>query len=97
MHPNTKTRAILKSEYMRSCDGADVARITAYSFDAIPRIDVIPVLGGDGRFHSVPVPWDEYIPLTACSDFRVAEIKNATNENILAKRNGLCIYGQNLN
>ena len=97
VHPNTKTRAILKSEYMRSCDGADVARITAYSFDAIPRIDVIPVLGGDGRFHSVPVPWDEYIPLTACSDFRVAEIKNATNENILAKRNGLCIYGQNLN
>jgi len=95
VHPNTKSRAILKSEFVCSKDGADVNKITAYSYDILPRVEFIPVLGGDGRFHNVAVPWDEYIPLVAQTDFSVSKISDATDKNILAKRNGLCIYSLN--
>lgn len=62
-HPNSKTPAILKAAYTGRDKTADQVRITAHSYDSLPRLDVVPMLGGDGRMHSVPVHWQEYIPL----------------------------------
>ena len=50
------------------------------------------MLGGDGRIHSVPVQWDEYIPLEACNDFFVADADKAENRNVLARKNNLCLF-----
>jgi hypothetical protein len=49
---------------------------------------VVSVLGGDGRFHNVNVPWDEYIPLEYHNEFYVAEDSNADGK-VLANKNGL--------
>ena len=92
VHPGTKTPAILKSTYLKTKNNADEISVTAFSYDIEGRVDIVPVWGGDGRMHGVPVNWDEYLPLTAKNNFLVsdAEMKNHTP---LAKRNGLSIYG----
>ena len=92
VHPNTKTRAILKTFVVNSKNDVDEISVCAYSYDIIPRIDLIPVHGGDGRWHSVPVPWDDYIPLTATNNFFVAASALAKDQTVIARRNDICIF-----
>ena len=92
VHPKTKTHAILKSSFVNSKNDIDEICICAYSYDIIPRVDFIPVHGGDGRWHDVPVPWDDYIPLEATNNFFVATSDLAQNKNIIAQRNNICIF-----
>ena len=92
VHPKTKTRAILKSSFVNSKNGIDEISICAYSYDIIPRVDLVPVHGGDGRWHSVPVPWDDYIPLEAKNNFFVADTELAKDRTIVSKRNNVCIF-----
>ena len=42
---------------------SDVVKVSAYSFDAVPRVTYVTMRGGDGYLHEVPVEWTEYIPL----------------------------------
>ena len=94
VHPATKTRAILKPSFVGSKKDVDEICISAYSYDIIQRVDLVSVHGGDGRWHSVPVQWDDYIPLEAKNKFFVAtetpEI--AKSRDVIAKRNTLCIF-----
>ena len=92
VHPRTKTPAILKAAFVRSQDRVDETSITAFSYDIEPRVDVVPVLGGDGHIHNVPVEWDDYIPLEICNHFFVSTPDGTQNKKIIASRNGLCIY-----
>ena len=92
VHPDTKTQAILKSSFVNSQNNIDETRITAYSYDIEKRVDIVSVHGGDGRFHDVSVPWDEYIPLEANHNFFVAKADIAQNQNVIARRNDLCIF-----
>ncbi len=92
VHPDTQTKSILKSKYTKSAQGADEARITAYSYDTISRVDVVSVYGGDGHYHDVDVYWDEYIPLEEENVFRIGAQNIAQNMTTLANKHGLCIY-----
>ncbi len=92
VHPDTKTEAILKSSFVGSENGIDETEVSAYSYDIEKRTDFVTVFGGDGRFHSVPVPWDEYIPLEEHKSFFVGATEKAKNENVFASQNGLCIF-----
>ena len=92
VHPDTKTQAILKSSFVEANGETDTVRISAFSYDIIPRIDYISVYGGDGRFHSVGVPWDEYIPLEAHNDFFVGPYNESRSSGVIAARKNLCIY-----
>lgn len=92
VYPDTKTKAILKSSSAGSSGGIDRTTVTAYSYDIASRVDVVPVFGGDGRFHNVSVHWDEYLPLRTCKSFSVASSDIAKDKNVLARRNGLCIF-----
>ena len=92
VHPHTKTQAILKASFVSSRGGVDKTKVTAYSYDIIGRVDIIPVLGGDGRFHNVSVRWDDYIPLVSRNDFCIADADSAADKPVMARRNGLCIY-----
>ncbi len=91
VHPNSNTPAILKSSFVRSQDGVDEISIKALSYDIVKRIDFIPVHGDDGDWHSVPVPWDDYIPLEAENNFFVTADASPTR-SVLAKHNDLCIF-----
>ena len=62
-HESTVTRSILNTEHLSKLEDSDLVAVTAHSYTSVPRVDFVPVLGGDGRFHNVAVPWDEYIPL----------------------------------
>ncbi len=91
VHPRTKTQVILKSSYVGSKDDSDEICITAYSYDIEPRVDIVSVRGDDGRYHNVPVPWDEYIPLENRNKLFVAK-NDKRSSKVLASRNGLCIF-----
>lgn len=94
VHPRTKTQAIIKSQYVRSEGKVDETEVTAYSFDIFNRVDVVAVLGGDGRMHNVSVPWEEYSPLEHYTKFSVSSDGAIQNANVLARHNGLCIFNE---
>ncbi len=92
VHPNTKTKAILKSSFISSKDNIDQTCITAYSYDKKKRVDIVSVHGDDGHFHDVPVEWYEYIPLEARNNFYISTNEIAQNKSVIARCNGLSIF-----
>ena len=91
-HPATRTRVIVKSSFVKNENKADEVRIAAYSYDIDKRVDFVPVHGGDGRWHNVPVPWDDYRPLEATNTFFVAQEEAAKGRTVLARRSNLCLF-----
>ena len=71
VHSESCTEAILKTQTLKAETGRDLVAVTAYSYMGIDRIDFVPVRGGDGNFHAVPVPWIEYIPVERTSHILV--------------------------
>ena len=63
-HPDTETGVIIKTAFKEKQGSVDLVTLTAYSYFTRERVDYVSVLGGDGNYHDVPVPWLEYIPLT---------------------------------
>lgn len=72
VHEQSCTEAILKTETVNTAKGNDVVAVTAYSYVGVDRIDYIPVKGGDGNYHNVPVPWIEYVPVSKTSHIVVS-------------------------
>lgn len=73
--PATKTSAILKTSFDRRNMNADNVIISAHTFTTVERIEYVNVRGGDGRTHSVPVHWDEYVPLVKQTRMEVKEAR----------------------
>lgn len=73
VHEDSCTEAILKTQTLNTVNGNDVVAVTAYSYVGIDRIDYIPVKGGDGNYHNVPVPWIEYVPVSKTSHIVVSD------------------------
>ncbi len=75
-HPSCVTNCILKTEESRTDGGSsEQATITvhAYGYRVENRIAYIRKFGGDGRYHNVPVYWDEYIPVEGVGKMQVEE------------------------
>ncbi len=62
------TEVIMKARAVNRYGDIDNAEIVSRGFRALPRTHVETVFGRDGRFHSVPIQWLEYIPVE-CSSF----------------------------
>lgn len=92
VHPDTKTKAILKSTFVGSENYIDETSITAYSYDIAKRVAVVSVHGDDGYYHDVPVEWDEYLPLEITNNFYISTSEIAKNKAVIASRDGLCIF-----
>ncbi len=90
-HGDTKTQTILKTRFLQKDGLADRVEVNARSYNAIPRVAYIPVLGGDGHMHNVPVPWTEYVPLTRTSVMEVRPV-GGTREEYAAKRKAIGEY-----
>ena len=71
IHPDSATEAILKTELLGKGERSDAVAVTAYSYETFPRIDFIPVKGGDGRYHQVPVHWVEYCPISQTTQVQI--------------------------
>ena len=53
-------------------DGEDLVSVCAHGYTTMEHIDYIPVRGGDGRIHGVPVQWTEYIPIQGVRNIYVS-------------------------
>lgn len=78
--PGSATRAILKARGVKRIGETDTVEMTGYSYEAFPRTDFVPVYGGDGKVHMVPVPWTEYIPNARTSYIEVGRNDKASGK-----------------
>ena len=72
-HPQSITRNMLKTSIVSRSDGVSTVSVTAHGYRGEKRVDHVRVYGGDGEWHSVPVPWTEYLPVSRTSMIAVAE------------------------
>jgi hypothetical protein len=101
-HPNSITQNLLKASTVSTDGASNIVSVTAYGYEGFPRIDYVPVAGGDGNVHAVPVEWIEYIGVSRESrmaigayrshDFEADDDTNAKLEeewNGFANQNGV--------
>lgn len=100
VHRDSATDAILKTAVVEKRGKTDVVAVTANSYATQPRIDFVPVMGGDGRLHPVPVPWTEYIPVSKTTDMEIeavdmtaTEFRNAKNDPSRSLPEGIFCHG----
>ncbi|MBE6618309.1 MAG: hypothetical protein E7626_00830 [Ruminococcaceae bacterium] len=79
-HERTATESILKTVLVERTDTSDTVEVTAHSYAGEPRTDFVPMLGGDGKMHLVPVYWTEYIPLSRSTNITVKNIGLTTTQ-----------------
>jgi hypothetical protein len=79
-HPNSVTENILKSSG-GGLGSAKSVTLTAYGYEGFGRVDVIPMVGGDGNVHGVPVHWTEYIDVSQDSTMVVGVVSNHIHDD----------------
>ena len=79
-HPESVTENILKTSASGSGTTKNVT-VTAYGYEGIQRTDIMPMLGGDGNMHPVPVHWIEYNTVSQSTTMVVGAVTNNVNEN----------------
>ena len=80
-HPKCATDCILKTEARSLGASESTIRVTAHGYSGTPRIDYVPVLGGDGRTHNVPVKWIEYDPVSRTREISIQERTDRYDES----------------
>lgn len=73
-HPESVTTNILKTSSQSVGNDASIVEVTASGYLGASRLDMIPVGGGDGRMHNVPVHWVEYLPVKKTSRMLMGKI-----------------------
>ena len=63
----------------RDCDKSRI-KVTAHAYHGEDRVEYVSVFGGDNRWHNVPVPWIEYLPITRERQLTVRAIPGDTVE-----------------
>ena len=108
-HPESDTNLILKASFEKKNGEADRVVINAHSFKAVKRVDYVNKIGGDGRIHTIPVEWIEYLPVMKSSVMEARdsklnreEYKNVKNNNEFSQfmsqysKNNAIIYERGL-
>lgn len=72
-HPECATNCILKTQEVQEADGTSTITVSAYGYRIAKRVSYVDRWGGDGRRHSVPVQWDEYLPIKGEGYFEMME------------------------
>jgi hypothetical protein len=85
-HEGSATEAILKVNHASKRAGSDLVSVTALSYSAHDRVEYVPVRGGDGRIHAVPVYWTEYLPLTKTTQMSVSPMGSGENHQPASAR-----------
>lgn len=80
-HPESVTRNLLRARVEGTDSGGVIANVFALGYKGIDRVDFVPVLGGDGNWHQVPVPWVEYIAVEESSRLFVTRLHENLDPN----------------
>ena len=81
--PQAITDCILKTSVNDRVDSEVDLTVTAHAFRGEERIDHVSKYGGDGRWHSVPVHWTEYLPVTRSAGMTVCEAETSDSQEFL--------------
>lgn len=73
-HEETATELILKATFDRKVGKTDIVNIEAHSYKGIPRMDIVPVMAGNGHLYDVPVHWTEYVPVSKITPTEVKHL-----------------------
>ena len=76
-HPSCVTDCILKTTSKVGKDNKSIIKVTAHGYRTKQHVKYVSTFGGDGRWHNVPVHWDEYIPVTGTGSLDIEEDNNA--------------------
>lgn len=71
---NAGTNVILKTSVVSKEKESDIVNVSAHAFEKFSRTDYVPKLGGDGKMHSVPVHWVEYVPVSRDEQIRISDL-----------------------
>ena len=74
-HEDSATDAILKTKFKGHKNGCDLVDVYAFSYEAVPQVETVPVIAGNGQTYLVPVNYFEYIPLEKVTHISVYNIK----------------------
>lgn len=80
-HPESKTRSILKTSIIKSENNKDQIKVNAYSYKTKQRTDFVTRLGGDGKLHTIPIFWTEFIPIMKESKVDINIVKDEKELN----------------
>ena len=69
------TESIFKISAPQHTANGDAVQVCAHAYQTVDRVYIESVYGRDGRWHSVPVHWTEYIPVNKTSTLRVMKGK----------------------
>ena len=72
-HPDASTPNIYKTSLVGRNNKTDKVVVTANAFRGERRVTYVTKLGGDGRLHTIPVYWIEYIPVSKNTEMCVEE------------------------
>ncbi len=81
------TTVVLKASLVKTKNQTDIVMINASSYEAHHRVDFIPVFGGDGKTHLVPVPWIEYLPIEKNTPIAVRSVGQNKRDFIVKSYN----------
>lgn len=80
MHPDCVTTCILKTEQHTGQGGNSWLKVYAHGYKTRQRVTYVSRFGGDGRWHKVPVMWDEYIEVTGTGRIDMSEDNSKATE-----------------
>ena len=63
-------------------EGKSTITVYAYGYRSEERLTNVRTLGRDGKYHNVPVYWDEYLPVTGKGTIYMKEDNEIENEDI---------------
>ncbi|WP_406615629.1 MAG1210 family protein [Mycoplasmopsis hyopharyngis] len=75
-HDLSKTDDIIKTSFIQKTDKGDLVNVNSWGYQTFDRIDYIPVHGGDGYIHDVPVHWTEYVRVEQNSTVEIIPLNN---------------------
>ena len=79
-HPASVTENLLRASANPRPDGTSTVNVTATGYAGAPRVDYVPVYGGDGNWHDVPVHWTEYTEVSRESQMLVGAVHDAAQQ-----------------
>ena len=81
---DASTEQILKAEPVQVNNQGTLAQITSYAYRGESRVDYVPVMAGNGRVYSVPVPWVEYIPVEKTSQVLMQAVTTTREQYLVS-------------
>ena len=72
--PSAATRCILKTRFLSRDGESERIGVSAFAYNAYQQTEFVPVFGGDGCMHAVPVDWIEYVPVSSETTVEMKEL-----------------------